>query len=469
MIYVIISSEFKTPVKRGEKIEHETILKIGYTDDKRGDKRFAAYRSCSPTSQVLYKIPGGTRKDEQRLHTYFKEFKYPKQREWFYYRDEILEFFDIYSTIELIRKEVNWIFIRQGYYLITLKSVFNVKRVMWDNIVANRDVLEPYGGGKRVNYLNYIPFCETEEDLYNLLKSRSKFKYNGANEFKAYELNRSRLTPRISSYVEHMRDVSVPIVQRIKELCEIEEFTLEEKSFIAKMSSEWIDKPYNTLGAERCKELNYNLSDIVRESIIIEEKDHITSEIYKSFSVGMRYSFIEINEKLNKIFRSIGIYTVPGPELLKKYFEVKEISEMFLSDSKTRDAGYEILERDSIMRRKEDYLLFSISRDSEAFKRYRNNFKEVIKELSEDIYSNFEIGKTYTNKEVFKKIDLIEEKHKEYLDNLRSIDKRLSNARIDMFFKIKSYQVAPYDQIDEKGCFINTYEIDILERLEPLE
>jgi hypothetical protein len=460
MIYVIISSEFKTPVKRGEKIEHETILKIGYTDDKRGDKRFDAYKTCSPTSQVLYKIPGGTRKDEQRLHTYFKEFKYPKQREWFYYRDEILEFFDIYSTIELIRKEVDWIFIRQEYYLITLKSVFNVKRVMWNNLVINREV---YGLFSKIFY---IPFYETEEDLYDHLKYRSMYSSGEKELFEAYELNHSKLTPRFSNYIEHMRDVSIPIIQRIKELCEIEEFTLEEKSFIAKMSSEWIDKPYNILGAERCKELNYNLSDIVRESIIIEEKDYITSEIYKSFSVGVRYSFLNINEKLDKIFRSIGIYTVPGPELLKKYFEVKEISEMFLSDSKTRDAGYELLKKDNIMRRKLDRtFLLMRDEDREHVRRCRNNYKNEIIELSEDVYLSFEVGKTYSTDEVFEKFNLIKEKHKK---SLQISDERLMWIQINMFFRVNVYSLAPYDQIDEKGCLVNTREIDILEKLEPL-
>ena len=82
----------------------------------------------------------------------------------------------------------------------------------------------------------------------------------------------------------------------------------------------------------------------------------------------------------------------------------------------------------------------------------------------------FEIGETYTSKEVHEKLSLVEEKHKEYLDVFQSLKKRPVIINIDMFFRTKSYSLAPYNQIDEKGCLvIGNHEIDIIEKLEPLD
>ena len=77
MIYVIVSAALKA----GSISKYETILKIGYTNDNRGDGRFDDYKTTNPTCRVLYKIPEGSTREERLIHLYFKEFKYPETNE----------------------------------------------------------------------------------------------------------------------------------------------------------------------------------------------------------------------------------------------------------------------------------------------------------------------------------------------------------------------------------------------------
>lgn len=69
-------------------------LKIGYSNDGRGDGRFVDYKANGFSIKVIRSIPGGSYLLENRLHKYFKKYNIPsRSREWFYCNDEIINLF----------------------------------------------------------------------------------------------------------------------------------------------------------------------------------------------------------------------------------------------------------------------------------------------------------------------------------------------------------------------------------------
>ena len=145
----------------------------------------------------------------------------------------------------------------------------------------------------------------------------------------------------ITRFIDHLRDTSIPMNLRLKELCETEDFTEEEKKVIAQQASEKFDKFYNLAGPERCRAHGYITSDIYREIEVNASKDNITIEFYKEFKVNGRYTNKEAKEKIGNIYKRLGLYKNPKATDLLEFFEVKKVS-IFLPD-KSKVNGLEIL------------------------------------------------------------------------------------------------------------------------------
>jgi hypothetical protein len=67
MIYLIKSAGY------GDDNKYIDLLKIGYTEDFRKDKRFDQYKLHNPTCKVLYEISNGTEDQEKRIQYKFKD------------------------------------------------------------------------------------------------------------------------------------------------------------------------------------------------------------------------------------------------------------------------------------------------------------------------------------------------------------------------------------------------------------
>lgn len=78
------------------------VLKIGYTNNI--EKRFSIYKSCNPDA-VLLATREGDEKFEHKLHKYFSDFKYNQGREWFYYNEKIVDEFSTIQEEHLVSKE----------------------------------------------------------------------------------------------------------------------------------------------------------------------------------------------------------------------------------------------------------------------------------------------------------------------------------------------------------------------------
>lgn len=96
MIYLIKSAGYD---------ENENLiyfLKIGYTEDSSKDKRFSQYKMHNPTCKILYEIPDLPEDIEKRIQYKFRDLLYSEYgREWFYYSDEIVNFFKDIDNIDL--------------------------------------------------------------------------------------------------------------------------------------------------------------------------------------------------------------------------------------------------------------------------------------------------------------------------------------------------------------------------------
>ena len=82
-----------------------TALKIGYSNDERGEGRFDDYRANGFSIRVLKSIPGGSYILEGQIHKYFKKYNISsRSREWFYYNEEIVDLFSRCSDISDLYK-----------------------------------------------------------------------------------------------------------------------------------------------------------------------------------------------------------------------------------------------------------------------------------------------------------------------------------------------------------------------------
>lgn len=87
MIYLILSAGFKD----NNPEQFEKRLKIGYTNNL--EDRLGSYLTTNPDVILLQTLEGGM-STESYLHKKFEKYRYKDSREWFYYNQEIVNFFN---------------------------------------------------------------------------------------------------------------------------------------------------------------------------------------------------------------------------------------------------------------------------------------------------------------------------------------------------------------------------------------
>lgn len=91
MIYLILSADIEIIDKEKGEFKYSPLLKIGYT--KNIDSRFDSYLLHNPGCKLLGTREGDTEL-ESYFHSYYSRYKYPERnREWFYYNQEIVDNF----------------------------------------------------------------------------------------------------------------------------------------------------------------------------------------------------------------------------------------------------------------------------------------------------------------------------------------------------------------------------------------
>lgn len=341
MIYLIETTYYNKETK-----EVLDLLKIGYTEDSNKDKRFTLYKLHNPGYKLLYEILGYDEDIEKRIQYKFRNLLYSEYgREWFYYSEDIINFFKDIDSIDLESLPKNPIRGSKDFKKIknecreVLSYFFNSKDTedYLKNIISKvkdqltRDYVLEYlrddssiGPEGVDRYLNYLKCLETgiycEDDIVNREVSEFLKVYTGLNT----------------------------IYDKLKLLCE---YGLSQDGIDIVLGqindSDEIKSFYLSLDPQKLKALSYNSTNIKKYlGIITFNKDLLKRSIYSNFNLGEKYSLANLKNKLGELYSSINYTATPKANDIENYFEVKEFTTTEIIDGvKKRVRNYELLKR----------------------------------------------------------------------------------------------------------------------------
>ena len=121
--------------------------------------------------------------------------------------------------------------------------------------------------------------------------------------------------------------------------------TENERGIILDQIALEFKKYYETLGPERLKALNYDVSKIVKEyQATLFNKDDLKVQIYFNYQIGQRYSRNSIKENLQALYDSLNYTKKAKANDIEEYFEVKECT-VLNSETGKYDRGYELIKK----------------------------------------------------------------------------------------------------------------------------
>ena len=321
MIYLIETTYYDKETK-----EVLDLLKIGYTEDSKKDKRFMAYRMHNPGYKLLYEVLGYSEDIEKRIQYKFKDLLYSEYgREWFYYSEDIINFFKDIDSIDLESLPKNPIRGSKDFKKIknecreVLSYFFNSKDTedYLKNIISKvkdqltRDYVLEYlrddssiGPEGVDRYLNYLKCLETgiycEDDIVNREVSEFLKVYIGLNT----------------------------IYDKLKLLCEYGLSSDAIDIVLGQIAdSDEIKSYYTTLGSSKLKSLSYNSAKIKNHlGVVTFSQELLESSIYSKFKVGDKITLSDIKSRLEVLYKSINYDKVAKAKDLENYFEVKNSS-----------------------------------------------------------------------------------------------------------------------------------------------
>lgn len=320
MIYLIKSAGYD----ENENLIH--LLKIGYTEDNNRDRRFMSYKLHNPTCKILYEIPSLSEDIEKRIQYKFRDYKYKEYgNEWFYYNDDVINFFRDIDKVDLESLPKNPIRGSKDFKKIknecreVLSYFFNSKDTedYLKNIISKvkdqltRDYVLEYlrddssiGPEGVDRYLNYLKCLETgiycEDDIVN----------REVSEF-------LRVYTKLST-----------IHDKLKMLCEYGLSSDAIDIVLGQIAdSDEIKSYYTTLGSSKLKSLSYNSAKIKNHlGVVTFSQELLESSIYSEFKVGDKITLSDIKSRLEVLYKSINYDKVAKAKDLENYFEVKNSS-----------------------------------------------------------------------------------------------------------------------------------------------
>lgn len=341
MIYLIETTYYNKETK-----EVLDLLKIGYTEDSNKDKRFTLYKLHNPGYKLLYEILGYDEDIEKRIQYKFRNLLYSEYgREWFYYSDDIINFFRDIDNIDLeslpknpIRGSKKFKRIKNecrevlSYFFNTrdteehLKSIISkVKDQLSKDYVIEYLRKDPNVGNERVDkYFEVLRCRETgiycEDDIVNHEVSEFLKVYIGLKT----------------------------IYDKLKMLCEYGLSEVEIDIVLGQLNdSDEVKSYYTILKPEKLKNLYYNSTNIKKYlGIVTFSPELLVNTIHQNFNPGEKYSLSNLKVKLGDLYSSISYTAVPKANDILNYFEVKEYMTTEVVDGKKkRVRGYELLKR----------------------------------------------------------------------------------------------------------------------------
>ena len=338
MIYLIETTYYNKETKKVL-----DLLKIGYTEDSNKDKRFTLYKLHNPGYKLLYEILGYDEDIEKRIQYKFRNLLYSEYgREWFYYSDDIINFFRDIDNIDLeslpkkgskefkrIKNECREVL---SYFFNTrdteehLKSIISeIKDQLSKDYVIEYLRKDSRIGSKKVDRYFEVLRCREsgiycEDDIVNREVSEFLKVYTGLNT----------------------------IYDKLKLLCE---YGLSQDGIDIVLGqiadSDEIKSFYLSLDPQKLKALSYNSTNIKKYlGIVTFSPELLVNTIHQNFNPGEKYSLSNLKVKLGDLYSSISYTAVPKANDILNYFEVKEYMTTEVVDGKKkRVRGYELLKR----------------------------------------------------------------------------------------------------------------------------
>lgn len=338
MIYLIRSSVYDSITDK-----HEFILKIGYTGEDNWKKRLSSYYSHNPGSELLYVISDCTLEDEDKLQYYFREYVYNNSNysgnEWFYCRDEILDYFKTHKT-KLSLSDLPEI---PSDKLAAFNNFKCEVRTIVEYVLKlkiEKGELDPIQGIQQVNNLvtNII-------DRKNLRTISSVWEFI-IKTFNIYPPEIDNLSNDIKDEVSNFMirfNSYTQYTQKMKYLCES---NLSKKALsivLAQIPLEY-SSYFNILGPEKIRSFGYKKGELEKACKKVLEGQiggDVEKLILANFNIGDRITLFDAKEKLKLLYKENNIQFSPKARTLEDYFDVKK-TRVKNSEGKFVD-GYEIL------------------------------------------------------------------------------------------------------------------------------
>lgn len=342
MIYLIETTYYNKDTK-----EVLDLLKIGYTEDSKKDKRFMAYRMHNPGHKLLYEVLGYDEDIEKRIQYKFRGLKYNGYgNEWFYYSEDIINFFKDIDNIDLEslpksprRREIEFTNLKNEVIEI-IKYLFLTKTEYLDyleNLITTLG--DKFSVSSVLDYIKTDPLVD--RDLYSkyleIVKSRETGIY-----CKDDIVNRE-----VSEFLKVYTGLKT-IYDKLKMLCEYGLSEVEIDIVLGQLNdSDEVKSYYTILKPEKLKNLYYNSTNIKKYlGIVTFSPELLVNTIHQNFNPGEKYSLSNLKVKLGDLYSSISYTAVPKANDILNYFEVKEYMTTEVVDGKKkRVRGYELLKR----------------------------------------------------------------------------------------------------------------------------
>ena len=344
MIYLIKSAGYD----ENENLIH--LLKIGYTEDSRKDIRFMAYKLHNPTCKILYEVPNLSEDIEKRVQYKFRDLLYSEYgREWFYYNDDIINFFRDIDKVDLESLPKNPIRGSKEFKKIknecreVLSYFFNTRNTeeYLENIIS--EVKDQLSKDYVIEYLRKDPNVGNErvDKYFEVLRCRETGIYCEDNDI---------VNQEVSEFLKVYTGLNT-IYDKLKLLCE---YGLSQDGIDIVLGqiadSDEIKSFYLSLDPQKLKALSYNSTNIKKYlGIITFNKDLLKRSIYSNFNLGEKYSLANLKNKLGELYSSINYTATPKANDIENYFEVKEFTTTEIIDGvKKRVRNYELLKRKEV-------------------------------------------------------------------------------------------------------------------------
>ena len=321
MIYLIETTYYNKETK-----EVLDLLKIGYTEDSNKDKRFTLYKLHNPGYKLLYEILGYDEDIEKRIQYKFRNLLYSEYgREWFYYSDDIINFFRDIDNIDLESLPKNPIRGSKEF-----KRIKNECREVLSYFFNTRDTEEHLK-----SIISEIKDQLSKDYVIEYLRKDSRIGSKKVDRY--FEVLRCResgiyceddmVNQEVSEFLRIYIYISLNTMKdKLKLLCEYGLSSDAIDIVLGQIAdSDEIKSYYTTLGPDRLRALSYSKTFIKKElNIVTFSQDLLEKSMYLEFKEGDKLSLVDIKTKLTNIYDSISYDKKAKATDLENYFEVKK-------------------------------------------------------------------------------------------------------------------------------------------------